>query len=130
MHRYIDTYLSLCYLFTVSGLLSDQISNLTQVFRICDKVGRPHPTTLLLNAPGRARGQALFRGLLCSHELYDGDYNPEADNTVRECKNQYVLTFLNLLVTQGRFRTTAFCSLRKSHTHCRIGILETHCCNF
>ena len=55
--------------------------------------------------------------------------NSEADNTVRECKNQYVLTYLSLLVSQGRFKTTGFCSLRKGHTHCRVGNLVTnsHC---
>ena len=45
----------------------------------------------------------------------------KADNTVRETKNQYVMSWLNALVTQGRFRSTALAFLRKSHTHCRIG---------
>ena len=33
------------------------------------------------------------------------------------------------MVAQDRFRTTGFCSLRKSHTHCRIGPLSHLGCN-
>ncbi len=45
----------------------------------------------------------------------------EADNTVRESKNQYVLTYLHLLVAKGFFKATSLACLRKSHTHCRVG---------
>ena len=42
---------------------------------------------------------------------------------MREAKNQFLLTYLNLLVSQGRFQCAALLTLRKSHTHCRIGTL-------
>lgn len=60
--------------------------------------------------------------------LYEQKANPQnmalpkakADNTVRECKNQYMMTYLRLLVAQ--LRTVAMAFLRKSHTHCRVGV--------
>jgi hypothetical protein len=37
----------------------------------------------------------------------------KADNTVRECKNQYVLTYCHLLVSKGLFRSACLAFLRK-----------------
>ncbi|CAK9006089.1 unnamed protein product [Durusdinium trenchii] len=48
-------------------------------------------------------------------------YVVKADNTVREAKNQHVLTYLHLAVGRHLFRSACLCHLRKSHTHCRVG---------
>ena len=45
----------------------------------------------------------------------------KADNTVREAKNQYLMSFLNVLVGKYFLKSASLCHLRKSHTHCRIG---------
>ena len=34
-----------------------------------------------------------------------------------------MLTYLHLLVAKNFFRTACLCHLRKSHTHCRVGLL-------
>ncbi|CAK9073825.1 unnamed protein product [Durusdinium trenchii] len=44
----------------------------------------------------------------------------QADNTVREAKNQYLLTYIHLAVAKHLFRSACLCHLRKSHTHCRV----------
>ena len=45
----------------------------------------------------------------------------KADNTVREAKNRFVLTWLHLQCLRGRFRTATLAMPRKSHSHDRIG---------
>ncbi|CAE6916147.1 unnamed protein product [Symbiodinium sp. CCMP2456] len=42
------------------------------------------------------------------------------DNTVRELKNQHLLKYFSFLVAKTKFRSTAMCNLRKSHSHDRI----------
>ena len=48
----------------------------------------------------------------------------KADNTVREAKNSYLMTFLNALVGKFFLRSATLAHLRKSHTHCRIGLVK------
>ena len=45
----------------------------------------------------------------------------ETDNTVREGKNRFVLSWLHQQVQRLRFRSGSLMLLRKSHTHDRIG---------
>ena len=45
----------------------------------------------------------------------------KADNTVREAKNRFMLSWLHLQTLRGRFRSTSLMMLRKAHTHDRIG---------
>lgn len=98
-----------------------------KVMRQCDDEGKPRPSVLLVNVPWCDQQTfSLFHPTL-EHQY--GVYRmiavpkslAEADNTVREAKNQFCLTYLHLLAAQHRFRVVALCHLRKSHTHCRIG---------
>ena len=43
-----------------------------------------------------------------------------SDNTVREAKNQYLLGYLNNLISHFKLRMTGLLNLRKSHTHDRL----------
>ena len=72
--------------------------------------------------------RSLADTLLCSSVFSEYRFCKEepsthtkVDNTVRECKNQQVLSYLHLLVGTHRFRASCLCHLRKSHSHCRIG---------
>lgn len=47
---------------------------------------------------------------------------PEADNTVREAKNRFVMAWVHHQIARGRFRSGTLMMLRKSHTHDRIGL--------
>ena len=77
-----------------SAALIEMISlTIEEVMLMCKEQHRSRPTCLVINA----------------------------DNTVRECKNQFMMSYLHLLVAQHRFRSCAMCFLRKSHTHCRVG---------
>ena len=65
---------------------------LENVKRLCDEKGACMPRTLVLIS----------------------------DNTVREVKNQYCLSYVCNLVSRFRFRLGALLNLRKSHTHDRL----------
>lgn len=45
----------------------------------------------------------------------------QADNTVREAKNRFVLSWLHLQCIRNHFRTVTLAMPRKSHSHDRIG---------
>ena len=45
----------------------------------------------------------------------------KADNTVREARSWYVMTWLHVQVLRGRFRSATLSMPRKSHSHDRIG---------
>ena len=56
-----------------------------------------------------------------------------SDNTVREVKNSFVLSYLASMVAARKMRMAAALFLRKSHTHCRLdqcfGILARRVAN-
>lgn len=65
---------------------------LERVHQICQEKHLPMPSTLLLFS----------------------------DNTVRECKNQFLLSYLNNLVSKRKMRLAGLMCLRKSHSHDQI----------
>ena len=50
-------------------------------------------------------------------------YSLQADNTVRENKNQILLKYLCYLVGSGAMRLVSFMSARVGHTHNRLDAL-------
>ena len=48
----------------------------------------------------------------------------QAENTVREAKNRFVLSWLHFQTLKSRFRSCTLMMLRKSHTHDRIGLAD------
>lgn len=96
----------------------------SQVMRISGEEGHQPPSRLILNATWFSSAKWTLKWSLNKKGLYlslPKPNNNKADNTVREAKNQYCMTYLNLLVAQSRFRLSCLAHLRKSHTHCRIG---------
>ena len=113
---------------------------LGKVFRICQVRGWQPPKALVVIAPWQ--GWKKFRPKKMGTPTWQGwkEFRPKngnpnicaltlsflfrckADNTVREAKNQYLMTFLNLLTAKFLLKSCTLCHLRKSHTHCRIGL--------
>ena len=111
----VSRHNSSCIIELVSRTLQEAGQNLRvwehqhrEVFEIAEARGDPKPKSLALLA---ARPKPAQLG------------GTKADNTVREAKNQYVLTWLHLAVAKYHLKCATLCHLRKSHTHCRIGCL-------
>ena len=96
-----------------------------EAFDKCDRTGTCRPRHLVVVAPW------LKCDVVCSlmqpwllrvvNRIAEVAQISEADNTVREAKNRFVLSWMHLQCLRGRFRTTTLAMPRKSHSHDRIG---------
>ena len=94
------------------------ISNLSNSWLATSKSPGPHRTLAVMDRVEIRDGKALHMCVFILSFLL----SCKADNTVREAKNQYLMTYLNLLTAKFLLKSCTLCHLRKSHTHCRIGL--------
>lgn len=123
MHRRVGIGIFL-YGFSLQGLLALQpnlnpFQRKTRVPGI-SPVHRASATAALFGG-GCPLAAFLTEGVLGESLMVAGANFAQADNTVREAKNSFVMSYLHLLCARYHLRTTTLCHLRKSHTHCRIG---------